>query len=66
MVPQPVPLTANTDDGEYKAALLSSQQDLNGQFSWKDEHNVVTKKLWKTPGQFTCMSFQTDAYLKIF
>lgn len=66
MGPQPFPLTANTGDGEFKAALLSSQQDLNRPLSWKDKHNVVIKKFWKTPGWFTCMLFQTDGYSKIF
>lgn len=31
-------------------------------FSLKDEHSVMTKKLQKTPGWFTCKPFQTDAY----
>lgn len=39
-------------DGEHKAAL----------FSLKDKHSVMTKKLQKTPGWFTCKPFQTDAY----
>lgn len=51
--------------GECKAALLYSQQGLKRQLSRKDKHNIedkhniVTKRLWKTPGWFTCMPFQT-------
>lgn len=53
-------------DSEREAALLPSQQDLNRRFRWKDERNIMTKILWKTPGWFTCMPFHRDAYLKIF
>lgn len=49
--------------GECKVVLLHSQQGLNRQLSWKDEHHVVTKKFWKTPGQFTCRICLTENIL---